>query len=153
MSPRSVVELVLREAPVLPARTTVAEAARALLDGDLPALPVADEGARYLGIFGEREFIQAIFPGYVQVLGSAAFVPQSLEEVLDKRRGCAGEPIRDHLNTEHIDVPADSADIQVAETFIHHRVLLVPVIDGGRVVGVITRRAFFTALAERFLEG
>ena len=153
MSPRSVVELVLREAPVLPARTTVAEAARALLDGDLPALPVTDERGRYLGIFGEREFIQAIFPGYVQSLGSAAFVPQALEEVLDKRRAGAGEPIRDHLNTEPIDVPAQSADIQVAETFIHHRVLVVPVTHEGRVVGVISRRAFFEALAERFLGG
>ncbi|MDP9400955.1 MAG: CBS domain-containing protein [Actinomycetota bacterium] len=151
MSPRSVVDVVLHDAPVLPATTPVEEAARALLDGDLPALPVADDEGRYLGIFGEREFIQAVFPGYLGTLGSVAFVPQSLEEVLDKRRACASEPIRRHLNTEHVDVPVDSADIQVAETFIHHRVLLVPVTDAGRVVGVITRRAFFTALAERFL--
>jgi CBS domain-containing protein len=151
VSPRSVVDVVLHDAPVLPATTPVEEAARALLDGDLPALPVADDEGRYLGIFGEREFIQAVFPGYLGTLGSVAFVPQSLEEVLDKRRACASEPIRRHLNTEHVDVPVDSADIQVAETFIHHRVLLVPVTDAGRVVGVITRRAFFTALAERFL--
>ncbi len=151
MSPRSVVDLVLRDAPVLPATIAVEDAVRVLLDGDLPALPVTEEDGRYLGIFGEREFIQAVFPGYLQDLGYVGFVPQSLEEVLEKRRGCAREPIRDHLLTEHVDVPVNCADIQVAETFIHHRVLVVPVTDAGRVVGVITRRAFFTALAERFL--
>jgi CBS domain-containing protein len=39
----------------------------------------------------------------------------------------------------------------VAETFLHHRVLIVPVRQGGRVVGVITRSDFFAGLAARFL--
>ncbi len=153
MSPRSVVDLVVREAPVLGAATTVGEATRVLLDSDLPALPAVDERGRFVGIFGEREFIQALFPRYVQSLGYVGFVPQSIEEILDKRRTCAVELVGDHLHTEHVDVPVEAADIQVAETFIHHRVLIVPVTDGGRVVGVITRRAFFAALAERFLDG
>ena len=36
-----------------------------LLDSGLPALPVVDADERYAGIFGEREFITALFPGYV----------------------------------------------------------------------------------------
>ena len=44
------------------------------------------------------------------------------------------------MNTEHIDVGADFSDAQVAEIFLHHRVLIVPVVDERRVVGVITAR-------------
>jgi CBS domain-containing protein len=40
----------------------------------------------------------------------------------------------------------------VAETFLHHRVLIIPITDDGRVTGVITRSDFFRALGERFLE-
>ena len=43
------------------------------------------------------------------------------------------------LNTDHVDVGPDYSDVQLAETFLHHRVLIVPVVDQGRVVGVITR--------------
>ena len=43
-------------------------------------------------------------------------------------------------------------DESVAEVFLHHRVLIVPVTEGGRVVGVVTRSAFFRALAERVLD-
>jgi CBS domain-containing protein len=56
------------------------------------------------------------------------------------------------MNTEHVDVPADASDVQVAETFLHHRVLIVPVRNGSRISGVITRSDFFSGLAERFLQ-
>jgi CBS domain-containing protein len=56
------------------------------------------------------------------------------------------------MNTEHVDVPTDASDVQVAETFLHHRVLIVPVTDRGAVQGVITRSDFFARLAVRFLE-
>ena len=55
------------------------------------------------------------------------------------------------MTTEHIDVGADFSDAEVAEIFLHHRVLIVPVVDGRRVVGVITRSDFFHSVAERFL--
>ena len=43
------------------------------------------------------------------------------------------------MNTEHVDVGTDFSDAQLAEIFLHHRVLIVPVIDDGSVIGVITR--------------
>ena len=35
------------------------------------------------------------------------------------------------MNTEHVDVGADYSDTQVAEIFLHHRVLIVPVSTTG----------------------
>jgi predicted transcriptional regulator len=43
------------------------------------------------------------------------------------------------------------SDAQVAEIFLHHRLLLVPVTDQRRPIGVITPSDFFHALAQRFL--
>jgi len=151
MSPRTVTDPLLREAPSLRASDTVAEAVRALLDSDLPALPVIDEKDRLLGIFGEREFLGAVFPGYLKELRHAGFVKRSLEDALQKRANCRSEEVRAYVNTEHIDVGTDFSDAEVAEIFLHHRVLLVPVLDEGKVVGVITRSDFFRSVAERFL--
>jgi CBS domain-containing protein len=150
MSPRSVTDPLLREAPVLDVDDTIADAVGAVLDSELPALPVT-EGKKLRGIFGEREFMSALFPGYLKELKYAGFVPRSLESALEKRSTCRVEPVRAYMNTEHIDVGADFSDAQVAEIFLHHRVLLVPVVDADGVVGVITRSDFFRALAERFL--
>lgn len=38
------------------------------------------------------------------------------------------------MNTEHVEVGADFSDTQVAEIFLHHRVLVVPVVTDGRPV-------------------
>ena len=122
-----------------------------LLESELPALPVIDSDERYAGIFGEREFITALFPGYIGTLKHAGFVPKSIDAVLEKRRACRFEPVSKHMNTEHVDVGTDYSDVGLAEIFIHHRVLIVPVTDRKRVVGVITRADFFTALATRFI--
>ena len=67
---------IVREAPRLLESDTVEDAVRSMLESGLPALPVTDERASPSSIFGEREFIAALFPGYVGQLGYAAFVPR-----------------------------------------------------------------------------
>ena len=152
MSPRTVADAVLRPSPVLRDTDSLGAAVARLLESELPGLPVADGDGRYAGLFGEREFLQALFPRYVQTLGYAGFVTRSIEEQLERRRRNTGDHVREWMNTEHVDVPADAADVQLAETFLHHRVIVVPVVDAERrVVGVVLRRDFFGALAERYL--
>jgi CBS domain-containing protein len=151
MSPRTVTDPLLREAPLIRATDSVGDATRAVLDSGLPALPVVDDDDRLVGIFGEREFLGAVFPAYLKELKYAGFVTRNLEDALEKRRECRAEAVSAYMNTEHIDVGGDFSDAQVAETFLHHRVLLVPVVDDGKVVGVITRSDFFRSIAERFL--
>jgi CBS domain-containing protein len=150
LSPRTLTADLVREAPLLSADESLGEAVPRLIESGLPALPVVD-GDELLGVFGEREFIAAIFPGYLGELKYAGFVSKALDEALERRQSCRDETVRQHTNTEHVDVDSDFSDATVAETFLHHRVLIVPVTDGGRVVGVITRSDFFRALARRFL--
>jgi len=58
-----------------------------------PALPVVDERERFAGILGEREFITALFPEYIGALGSAGFVPKSIDVALENsQRAAASSP-------------------------------------------------------------
>lgn len=152
MSPHAVSTLVREEVPLLHAGEQVGEAVQRILASGFAALPVVDDAERLVGIFGEREFIGAVFPGYLSELSYAAFVPKTLDVALQRRAGCRIEAVSKWMNAEHVDVGPDFSDAQVAETFLHHRVLLLPVVDERRrVIGVITRGAFFRELVERFL--
>ena len=130
---------------------SIESAVRAILDSGLPALPVVDDDGKLVGLYGEREFLGALFPGYVRQLGYAGFVSGELDEVLEKRAACAHEKVSQHMNTEHVSVEHDFSDVGLAETFLHHRVVVVPVARDGRPVGVVTRSAFFRYLGEGFL--
>ena len=151
MSPRAIAESATHRPVPLHAADTVEQAVRAVLDSGLPALPVVDGRERYVGIFGEREVMTALFPGYLSQLKHAAFVPRSIDEALELREEARTEPVERHMHTDHVEVGPDFSDTEVAETFLHHRVLIVPVVDDGRVTAIITRRDFFRSLVETFL--
>jgi CBS domain-containing protein len=95
--------------------------------------------------------MEALFPGYLKQLRHAAFVDRSLNDALERRDSCRTEPIGRYMNTEHVDVGPDFSDLQIAEIFLHHRVLIVPIVAHGRLQGILTRRDFFRAVAERFI--
>ena len=121
-----------------------------MLDSGLPALPAVEPDGSFAGIFGEREFMTALFPGYVGELGSAAMIKRSIDDTIDRRLTCRNEPIRDYMTGDHVSVEDEYSDTQLAEIFLHHRVLIVPIATAGRVHAVVTRADFFAELVGKF---
>jgi CBS domain-containing protein len=152
MTPDRLSHDLVREAPVLREDDNVNDAVRTILRSGLPALPVVAGDGELTGIFGEREFMTALFPGYVGQLSHAGFIKHRLDDAIDRRTGCRNDPVSKYMNTEHVAVGEDFSDVQIAETFLHHRVLIIPVAQKHHVSGVITRSDFFSRIAERFLE-
>jgi CBS domain-containing protein len=150
--PNSITNQALREIEPLGAEELIGPAARRVVETGLPALPAVEADGRFAGIFGEREFMAALFPGYVGELASAAMVSRSVDETIERRSECALQPIRGYLTTDHVLVEDDYSDTQLAEIFLHHRVLIVPIATRGRVHAVVTRHDFFCSLVGRFGE-
>lgn len=148
--PDSIVNQTIREIEPLRADELVGPAARRVIELGLPALPAVEEGGRFAGIFGEREFMAAVFPGYVGELASAAMVSRSVDEAIERRSACSREPIRRFLTADHVVVEDEYSDTQLAELFLHHRVLIIPIATRGKVHALVTRHDFFRALVERF---
>lgn len=150
--PDSIINEALREIEPLGADELIGPAARRVVDAGLPALPAVEANGRFAGIFGEREFMAALFPGYVGELASAAMVSRSVDETIERRSDCALQPIRRYLTTDHVVVEDDYSDTQLAELFLHHRVLIVPIATKGRIHAIVTRHDFFCSLVGRFGE-
>lgn len=147
--PDSIVRETLREITPLREDDPVGYAASRVIQEGLPALPVVDDRGIYVGIFGEREFMEAMFPAYVGTLASARMIRRSIDETIERRMGCREEPISGYLTRDEVLVEDDYSDTQLAETFLHHRVMVVPVATNGRVHALVTRNDFFRALSER----
>lgn len=142
---------IVRDPPAVRDNDSIEQAMRTLLDSALPALPVIDAHSRFVGLFGERECIAAIFPAYLDLLAGAGFVCRTLDSALRCNDGAWGQPVAMYMNTEQIEVGPEFSDIQVAEKFLHHHGPIVPIVDRDQVRGVITREDFFQAAAGRFL--
>jgi CBS-domain-containing membrane protein len=140
-----------QEIEPLSADDLVGTAVRRVIAADLPALPAVEDDGSFAGIFGEREFLAALFPGYVRELASARMVSRDLDATIERRTDCRNESIRGYLTTDHVLIEDDYSDTEVAELFVNHPVLVVPVATDGRIHAVVTRSGFFRALAERIL--
>jgi CBS domain-containing protein len=147
--PESIKQATLREIEPLQADDRVGVAAKRVIESGLPALPAVEEDGTFAGIFGEREFMSAMFPGYVGQLASSAMISRTIDETIERRESCRREPIRKYLTSDHVAVDEDFSDTQLAELFLHHRVLIIPIRREGRIQAVVTRSDFFQALVDR----
>jgi CBS domain-containing protein len=148
--PDSIIKQTIREIEPLHADDLIGPAARRVIEEGLPALPAVEDDGKFAGIFGEREFLVALFPGYVGELASGAMISRSADETIERRSHCSDEPIRKYMTTDHVLVEDDYSDTHLAEIFLHHRVLIAPIATKGRVHAVITRHDFFCELLARF---
>jgi len=148
--PDSIVNETIREVEPLRVDDSVATAAKRVIELKLPGLPVVDSSGKFAGIFGEREFLMALFPGYMNELSSTAMIKRSIDYTIERREECATESIEKYLTRDHVLVEDDYSDTQLAELFLHHRVLVIPIATKGKVHAVVTRADYFAALAERF---
>jgi CBS domain-containing protein len=147
----SIVKAALIEVEPLACDQTVESAVKRLVEAALPALPAVEADGRFAGIFGEREFMTALFPGYVGTLASARLISPSIDASIERRASCRAEPIRRYLTTDHVVVEDEFSDTQLAELFLHYRVLIIPIATKGRVHAVVTRSDFFRQLVSRFM--
>jgi predicted transcriptional regulator len=150
--PDSIVKGTLREVEPLSVDELVGVAARRVVESGLPALPVVDDDGTFAGIFGEREFMAALFPGYVKELASSAMISRTIDDAIERRESCREEPIRKYLTTDHVLVEDNYSDTQLAELFLHHRVLIIPIATNRKVHAVVTRNDFFRALAVKLAD-
>src|SRR5918995_2481316 len=151
--PDSIAKQITREVEPLPVDEPVGSGARKVIEADLPALPVVDADGRFKGIFGEREFMNALFPRYVGELSSARMVSRDIDATIERRESCREEPVGEYMTTDHVVADDDYSDTQLAETFMHHRVLIVPIATKGKVHAVVTRNNFFRVLADKLGQG
>jgi CBS domain-containing protein len=147
--PDAIIKETIREVEPLDADERIGVAARRVVDAGLPALPVVEADGSFAGLFGEREFMAALFPGYVGELASSAMISRSIDETIERRVGCVFEPVRPFLTTDHVVVADDYSDTQLAEIFLHHRVLVIPIATAGRIHAVVIRNDFFQVLVTK----
>lgn len=150
--PDSIVKETIQEIEPLTTTDTVGEATGRILEAEVPGLPVVNPDGNFAGIFGEREFMGALFPGYMMELSSSAMIKRSIDDHIERRESCFSETIEDHLTTDHVLVEDDYSDSQLAELFLHHRVLVIPIATKGKVHAIVTRADFFRALGGRWLK-
>jgi CBS domain-containing protein len=129
-------DLALTDASV-PENATLAEAVAELFEARVPAVAVLDEAGHVAGILSERDVLGAVFPGYLAELRHSAFLQDdesALEELAARARD---RPVRDFIRASAV-LDASDSQIHAAERLLHSGDDALPVVEGGRFVGMLS---------------
>lgn len=122
--------------------TPVTDVARVMIDRGIGGVPVVDESGDLLGIVTESDLVvqdsDVKFPSFVHFLDGYVFVPGSLHRFEEKFRKAVAATAGD-LMTEDVETvgPGDPVE-DVATLMTKNKLKRFPVIEGGRLVGIIT---------------
>ena len=128
------------------------EAIRLMLDNHVSGLPVIDDAGQLVGILTEGDLLRR------GETGTARQRPRWLEILMGPGR-LASEYVRTHgrkideiMTREPVGVAPNAPLDQIVELMERHRIKRVPVIDGDKLVGIVSRADLLRALAGRLDE-
>lgn len=112
------------------------EVAEILADRDISGMPVVDRRGDVVGVISERDLAHALGGPMVR-LALRRHNARSLHGVAELPRGA--RRARHIMTSPPLTVPADARIEEVARLMQLHQVNRVPVVDDGRLIGVVTR--------------
>lgn len=112
------------------------EAAKLMIDHNVPSLPVVSESGELLGMVSHRELLRALLPKYVKRVSSGEWVASTLS-------GPGTDPldlqVREVMDRSVLCVSEDQTLGDVANLMAAKEIDRFPVVRGGLLVGFITR--------------
>jgi CBS domain-containing protein len=125
-------------------RSTVGEAARIMAEEGIGALPVVNDDGKIVGILSHTDFFLSPvrYPGagghLFDLLGSYVS-PDTIEEV---SKSVSDRPVGAVMKTPVVTVGGDEDVTEVAKKMLGASLNRMPVVDDGRVIGIVTRHDF-----------
>jgi CBS domain-containing protein len=122
---------------------SLAEAVRLMIEHRISGLPVVDEGGKLVGIVSEGDFLRR----------QGGDRMRWIEAFLDSGSNAAGDlssrRVEDIMSRNPVSAGVETPVTEIVDAMERHNVKRVPVVDNGRVVGIVSRANLLLALLRR----
>jgi CBS domain-containing protein len=136
-------EVMSRDVVTLRRDQSVEEAADVLAGNEIGAAPVVDADGKLVGLLRDEDLIVSEanlhVPTVISFLGADLVLPSSLHRFEHELKKMAGATVADVMTTEFHTLKPDD-NLEDVATVMHDRdVTHVPVVDAGKLVGIVAR--------------
>ena len=144
-------DIMSREVVTVGPDATVREMAQTMVERRIRCLPVVDGEGRVLGVVDEEDLVhqdaRVHFPTFIHFLESYIMLPTSLKRFEKELRQAVGARAAEVMERDfHTVSPLDSVE-EVATLMVEKDLEYVLVLEGERLLGVITRADILRTLA------
>jgi len=130
----------------------VQDAMRRLVDAAVDGAPVVDPDGGVVGMLSSGDLIvqesQLHFPTVIELFGGLIELPSAKRHFEEDLHKAVGASVGDVMDDEPVVVGPDDT-LEQAATLMHDRELSrLPVVDGGRLVGIVARGDLLRAIVD-----
>lgn len=142
MTSQSVRDIMSAEPVAVGPEMSVTEAARLMVDRRIGALPVVEDDV-LVGIVTEGDLImqdvKLEFPTYLHLLDGYILYPPATARFESELKKAVAATVRDVMTRDPITIQADATVEDAATLLVERDVSRLPVLDGGVLVGVVSK--------------
>jgi CBS domain-containing protein len=149
--PQTVRDIMETDVPVVHPEDSVETVLKVLREHELPGVPVVNAGGRCVGIITDADLILSEeegdlhLPHYFELFGGVVFL-EPLRRFEEKLRKAFSSTARDLMTEDPVTVEADDPVQRAARLIVERKHNRLPVVEHGRLVGVVTRVDVLEAL-------
>jgi CBS domain-containing protein len=141
------------DVPVVRPEDSVETVLKALREHELQGVPVVNEGGRCVGIITESDLVIAgedadlHLPHYFELFGGLVFI-EPLRHFEERLRKAVAATAEDMMTPDPVTIAPDASVEEAARLISRKRHDRIPVVEHGRLLGMVTRIDVLAALAE-----
>lgn len=143
-------EIMNKDVILLQEDTTIEEVAEILTKNKISGAPVVNKEGKMVGLVTEGDLLQRETnpraPGYLNILGAFIYI-NGLERFREDLKKIAATKTSEIMTTNVISVDSGTKVEKVAALLMEHNIKRVPVIEGDRIIGIISRADIIRAMA------
>jgi CBS domain-containing protein len=139
------------DVPVVQPTDSVERVVQILKEHELPGIPVVNDGGRCLGIITEEDLILSgenedlHLPHYFQLFGGFVFL-ERLSHFEERLRKAVALTAADLMTEDPVTIEPSATVSEAARVIAQRKHNRLPVVEHGRLVGVVTRLDVLEAL-------
>jgi CBS domain-containing protein len=149
--PMTVRDIMQVNVPAVYPDDPIEQVVQTLRDNDLPGVPVINEGGRCVGIITEADLIMAgesedlHLPHYIELFGGIVFL-ESMSKFEERLKKAIGAKASDVMTEDPITISPGASVSEAGRMIARHKHNRLPVVEHGRMIGVVTRIDVLDAL-------
>jgi CBS domain-containing protein len=124
--------------------TPVQDVVRLLRERELTGVPVVNDGGRCVGIITESDLVMAgdegdlHLPHFIELFGGIVFL-ESLHRFEERLKRALASTAKDMMSEDPVTIGPDATLQEAGRLMSHSHHNRLPVVEHGRLVGVVTR--------------
>lgn len=144
-------EIMTREIVTVTANTSIKDLANKFVETHVSNMPVLDEEGKLIGVISETDLIEQQKPLHiptVMALFDGVFYLDSEKSFKEQVDRITATTVGELCNKKPIICTPDTPVREIAGLMSKHRVHLIPVVDAGKMIGVVARLDLIRVMEE-----